>query len=401
VLRAYLLTGFPWEMPGYLFVHFKSLLQLASVTGIYGLNFLFYLGIYFLFTLIAAFFYLNWMEFSALKKVFPSLTGFLTVFICSYAFGRLHIAYIKKLERLSPLIKVALCQPDIPQKVKLASDFDYMFKVYETQVKELSSQKPSLVIFPETAFPYLYPVQTKYIAKTNKLFSPLKGSTVIFGGFRVNYIPKPPGYEIFNTLFVWQKNKIVDYYDKEKLVPFGEYIPFVKVFPFLKKFAFSNPPISKGKAKVLSVKLKHKELKILPLICFESAFSRLVKNRLKLKPKLIVIATNDAWFDDTSCPYQHFQMAIVRAVEAGLYVLQVANTGITGVITPWGKVTKRANVGERKILIYKVPLLESKNLFTKVANFVVFFELGGLVVALIRVFGIPGLEAFWEKTKKV
>ena len=173
---------------------------------------------------------------------------------------------------------------------------------------------------------------------------------------------------VYNSLIVWHREKLIDFYDKEKLVPFGEYIPLENYLSFLKKITVGLGIVKPGFSKNINVPLQEKAFKIVPLICFESAFSEILKKRLKESPRLIFIATNDAWFDRTSAPYQHFQMARVRAVEARRYTLQVANTGITGIIDPLGEIIKATQLEKREVVFGEVKLFSQKTLFVKYGN---------------------------------
>ena len=143
---------------------------------------------------------------------------------------------------------------------------------------------------------------------------------------------------IYNSLFMidW-RNKIIGEYDKNKLVPFGEYLPFSHLLSKLKFLNFEqltgNFSNGQGGMTVLDDNL------IIPhvLICYEIIFSEFLHS-YNQKTNFILNVTNDAWFGRSSGPYQHFSMSILRAVERGLPVVRVANTGISGVIDPFGRV---------------------------------------------------------------
>ncbi|MCU4137332.1 MAG: Apolipoprotein N-acyltransferase [Thermodesulfobacteria bacterium] len=187
---------------------------------------------------------------------------------------------------------------------------------------------------------------------------------------------------VYNSLIVWDGKDFVDLYDKEKLVPFGEYIPLEKYLFFLKRITVGLGIIKPGISKNLVIPLKDKIIKITPLICFESAFSEILRKRLKENPQFIFIATNDAWFDKTSAPYQHFQMAIVRAVEARKYTIQVANTGITGIIDPMGEIIKQSHLEKEEIVHGKIKPFYEKTFFVKYGNIL------GILGSMILIFSL-------------
>jgi apolipoprotein N-acyltransferase len=122
-------------------------------------------------------------------------------------------------------------------------------------------------------------------------------------------------------------------YNKIHLVPFGEYIPFRLFFKNMAQF-ISKADFSSGKNnEVMTLpNLGH----VLPLICYEVLFSGEVRKRISNKTRLIINITNDAWFGSTIGPYQHFALAKIRAVELGIPLVRVANTGISALISPYG-----------------------------------------------------------------
>ena len=140
---------------------------------------------------------------------------------------------------------------------------------------------------------------------------------------------------LFNSLVYINSLGNLEYkYDKIHLVPFGEYIPFIS---FIKKIGFmrgktnfSSGTVNKN-LKILNIG------EILPLICYEVLFAEEVRSRISNNTKLIINITNDAWFGDSSGPYQHLALAKIRAVEFGIPLVRVANTGISAFISPYGE----------------------------------------------------------------
>ena len=354
-LKAHLLTGLPWEEPGYTLTSAKSLLQLASIFGIQGLNFLFYLTSYFLFLVF------NLSKKGNFQQKVSALL-FSCVLLGVFLWGKKELNYWRTFSNsVNSSLKVAVIQPNIPQKVKLAGDITYMFSIYSKMIKLAAQKHPDLVLLPETALTFFYPIQKSLFKEINTIFSSVKNSFVITGIFRAN-CKSIFKCKIYNSLILLKNGKVLQYYDKEKLVPFGEYLPvFLK---FLDRFTVFSQELTPGNPSVLHFYCKRKKVKILPLICFESAFSDILKQRLSwFKPNLVVIATNDAWFDDSSAPYQHFQMAIVRAVESRKFVIQVANTGISGIISPAGDVIKISKVNTPCLIFSRVKLIEKTSPF--------------------------------------
>lgn len=372
-LRGTLLTGFTWGQLGYILSNFSPFLQSADIWGIWGLSFILVLANYYLFFLLyyLFFFHKPWVNLNFLINNFC----FLALFTALLSYGVYKENFWKNLlAKEKRAIKVSLLQGNIPQEMKEKSEIEYSLKVYKNLALSSLRKRPDIIFFPETAFPFFFLYEKD---PTLKLLSSLDNieaeakkfnhfPVLIFGTFRLEYKKGRP--MVYNSLIVWHRKKLIDFYDKEKLVPFGEYIPLENYLSFLKKITVGLGIVKPGFSKNINVPLQEKAFKIVPLICFESAFSEILKKRLKESPRLIFIATNDAWFDRTSAPYQHFQMARVRAVEARRYILQVANTGITGIIDPLGKIIKATQLEKREIVFGEVKLFSQKTLFVKYGN---------------------------------
>lgn len=369
-LRSKLFTGFPWGKVGYLLSNYPVFLQSAEIWGVWGLSFLLVLVNYWIYLLI--WYFLNFKKINL--SFFKKQIGFLIILILVIGFGFWKkFSWEKNLRENPKTLKVALLQGNIPQELKKIKELDYSFKVYTELSFKTFSLNPDLILFPETAFPFYFPYERDYTLKLIKLLTEietqlsLKKPSFIVGIFRLSYTEREP--KIYNSLVTWNEGKIIDFYDKEKLVPFGEYVPLGKYFPFLKEISVVSDVLKPGTSKNLTTKVNNFTYQITPLICFESAFPELLQKRVKEGSQLVFIATNDAWFGRTSAPYQHFQMAQVRAVEARRYTIQVANTGITGVIDPLGKVLIQSQLEEKILLEAEVKPFSEFTYFVKYGNF--------------------------------
>jgi len=145
-----------------------------------------------------------------------------------------------------------------------------------------------------------------------------------------------------------KKGNLIGRYDKQRLIPFGEYLP---IRPFFYRLLGENPLFaedynSNPRPELIDLGIS----KVGVVICFESTFPYIVRDKVKRGAQFILVATNDAWFFDSSAPYQHIQAAQVRAVESGMYVVQAANTGISAIIDPLGRIVKSSKVGEARVL---------------------------------------------------
>jgi apolipoprotein N-acyltransferase len=161
----------------------------------------------------------------------------------------------------------------------------------------------------------------------------------------------PPS--IWNSLLaVAPDGEILGSYDKFHLVPFGEYVPMHDVLPFISKF---TPGIQDFTAGPGPRTLRLPGLPpVGPLICYEIIFPGQVVDAAD-RPEWLLNLTNDGWYGISSGPYQHFVSARLRAVEEGLPVVRAANTGISGVVDPYGRVLAQTQLGETAVLDADLP----------------------------------------------
>lgn len=390
-LRSTLLTGFSWGQVGYILSNLSPFLQSAELWGIWGLSFTLVLINYYIFFLFYYLFFspkfLKNLNFLANNLCFLILV--LTIFI----YGVYRENFWKDLiNKEQKTLKVSLLQGNIPQEMKEKSEIEYSLNIYKNLAFSSLEKKPDLIFFPETSFPFFFPYEKNptlellsFLLELNNKAKNLQPiPALIFGTFRLKYQKGTP--IVHNSLIVWQGDNLIDFYDKEKLVPFGEYLPLEKYLFFLKRIVVGLGIVKPGTPKNLKLSLEEKTIEIVPLICFESAFSEILRKRLKSSPQLIFIATNDAWFNKTSAPYQHFQVAKVRAVEARKYTIQVANTGISGIIDPTGKVIKKTELEERKVLFGEVKLFYQKTPFVRYGNMLGVIGCGVLLFSILILF---------------
>ena len=154
---------------------------------------------------------------------------------------------------------------------------------------------------------------------------------------------------------------ILGRYDKRHLVPFGEYLPLKNIFFFLKKLTDTIGAFTPGRQGNL---LKFGNVRMGTLICYEIIFPQLSANDVRDGANLLVTITDDAWFGNTSAPYQHLSMAVFRAVENERFVVRAANTGISAVIAPTGKILASTKLFVPSFIDYKVALINTKTFYS-------------------------------------
>ncbi|MEE9912561.1 MAG: apolipoprotein N-acyltransferase [Deltaproteobacteria bacterium] len=329
--KSYLFTGFPWENLGYSQFNNIIFIQIADVAGVFGLSFLIIL--------------LNVTFFEIMKeRSKKSFALAATVFLLwsgVYGYGIWRINQIDKALKGSPVMAVSLIQGNIDQSIKWNKNFQKeTIRIYE----ELSLRPPSaegrLIVWPETAVPFNFQEQNDLYDQITEL-SIKSRSWLIFGS--MSY--EKTGHEntdYFNSAYLLSpQGNVQGKYDKVHLVPYGEYVPMRKLFPFVSSLAAGISDFAEGKG---FYPLTMGDRKIGVLICYEAILpeaARMYKNKAA---ELLVNITNDAWFGTTSAPYQHLSMAVFRAIETRLYLVRAANTGISTIVDPTGKILVQTEI---------------------------------------------------------
>ncbi|MFN3599188.1 MAG: apolipoprotein N-acyltransferase [Aquificaceae bacterium] len=243
-------------------------------------------------------------------------------------------------------IKVALVQTAVPQEDKLNREaFIKHAEDILNLVEKAASHGADLVVLPESALPFFFSEDRD---ENLRLMYLSKKSAILVGLIDIREGMKP-----YNSAYLFARGMMVDYYDKVKLFPIGEYLP--APFGFLKRLF----PAIGGIDYVPGERIKpveYQSMRIATPICFEVAYYSLVK-RLSKEANLIAILTNDGWFKDSDCTHQHYLWARVRALENGKYLLWVNNSGDTGIIDPYGRVLKRMPYMKRGIIFDEIKLL--------------------------------------------
>ena len=359
--RGHVATGFPWNAPGYFFSAHVALLQNAAFFGLYGLSFL---------ALLWAFAAAIW----ALGRRRMSIAMALIVPLAS-------LAGLIRLDRLPeppsdalPKI-VRLVQPAVPQHEK------WNRAVRPTHLETLralsrdSHPIPQVVIWPETAFAGL-------LDREAGLFRETVWSVLPFDGWLITGVPRFDDQgRLFNSAaLVTPQGAVQALYDKRRLVPFGEFVPFRRFLPFAD--AIAGPvDFSPGTGDAFFTVPGYGQLRL--LICYETLFPGLGMGSGG-RPDILVNLTNDAWFGHTPGPWQHLAQARMRAVEEGIPILRVANTGITAGFDGAGRQLGRIGLGEVDFVDIAVPPPLAPPFYSQWRDIPLLLLLAVFSVAIIR-----------------
>jgi len=344
-LRGHLLSGFPWNLIGYTWTFADAPIQLASIVGIYGLSLL---------TVVIAALPAAAAGVHAVRRPLLPIAAAALLAAALWLGGALRLADAPAV--MVPNVKLRLVQPDIAESDKWDPT-----RVRENLVEMMRLSlgpgyaQVSDLVWPEAAIPF-------YLAEEGDLREALgrivpKDGLLLTGTLRrapagTGGTPSGGSYKDHNSLEVLDgAGQVVASYDKFHLVPFGEYVPLRGILP-LAKLTPGRGDFSPGPGP-RTLDLPHLP-PVSPLICYEAIFPGDVADPAR-PPGWLLNVTNDAWFGDSSGPYQHFESARVRAVEEGLPLVRAANTGISGVIDPYGRVIARLGLGKRGVVDAPLP----------------------------------------------
>lgn len=353
-LRANMITfGFPWVLLGYSQASFLPLIQIADITGVYGVSFLIVTVNMLIFFAVS-----YWL---GKEKTLPLKHGLLVllIIIMALAYGFLTIYQRDKTIAAWETLRIAIAQGNIDQGSKWDTSFQKeTVDIYKKLSLALSKQKPKLTIWPETAVPF-YLQSDKNLGPEIFNVGKETGSYLFAGS--PSYGPGPGGEtRYYNSAFlISPKGEIIEKYDKIHLVPFGEYVPLRNYLPFIHKLVVGVGDFTSGKS--LSP-IQFDGNSFGALICFESIFPELARGFVKGGAKFLVNITNDAWFGKTSAPYQHFSQSVFRAVENKVFLARAANTGISGVIDPVGRVMVKSGIFTRENMVEDIKVGDAKQL---------------------------------------
>lgn len=327
-VRTYFPIGFPWLLLGYAMHGRTVLLQLADLTGVYGLSFL-----------IA---FVNAALFEALRARVPAVRLFhaglaAAAVLAAAAYGQWRLRQIAQLPHTESL-RVALIQGNIEQDHKWDPTYQTLtLDRYQQLSKRAAAQRPDVVIWPETAAPFFFqlpgPERERVVAVARQVRSGL-----LFGSPAFAYDADGQSYMMNRVYALGPNGETVGSYDKQVLVPFGEYVPLGRYLPFAGKMVESAAPFRPGPG---TAPLALGSQRYGVLICYEAIFPQLARRMVRRGATVLANLTNDAWFGRTTAPDQQLAMAVFRAVENRRPLLRAANTGYSAVVDIDGRIRDR------------------------------------------------------------
>ncbi len=379
-LRGHVLTGFPWNAFGYALTNPLALAQLASLIGLWGLTFL----------SVAIFaspaVLIDGNSRGRRPWVAPAMA--LLVLVVMGIFGAVRLGLQPSTTVAN--VKLRIMQPNLQQDVKFnyAAKAEVMRKYLTLSDRASGPQSTgvrdaSILIWPESAFPFFLTREADALAQIDDLLP--KGTILITGSVRAPDLP--PGTRItraYNSIYaIDHDGSVLSIYDKLHLVPFGEFLPFQD---WMEKLGFVQLTRVQG-GFIPGTGRRAMEIpnapRALPLICYEAIFPDEVAARGD-RPGWIINLTNDGWFGISTGPYQHLQQARLRAIEQGLPVVRAANTGISAVIDPMGRIVARLGLGVEGVLDSNLPAAIAPTIYARSGDIPTAMIVAAALILVIR-----------------
>jgi apolipoprotein N-acyltransferase len=344
--RTWLFTGFPWVLLGYSQVEVLPVAQLASVFGVYGVSALI-VGVS-----AAAACAVPWSPgfgesspgADRLNRYQPLLAMALLVVIVT-VWGGQRVAS-SALTRAGTVVRVGIVQGNVDQAQKWnIARAQSIFQDYLRMTRQAIAGGAALVLWPESSAPFHFEEdapgaeQVRALARESRV-------PILVGSDQAE---RGAVTKLYNSAFLVGAGGATEgIYRKMHLVPFGEYVPLQRLLFFAAPMTAEVGTFSAGDTPNVLPVGAHR---ISVAICYEIVYPDLVRQFVSGGSELLTTITNDAWFGDTSAPYQHFAQASMRAIENGRYLVRSANTGISGIVDPYGRIVTKGPIFAPAVMV--------------------------------------------------
>ena len=350
-LRGHVLTGFPWNAFGSALATPLSLAQSGALIGLWGLTF------------IAVFIYASPAVLmddptdSRRRWLAPAVGAVVLTAMAAYGAIRLNSAPTSYVDN----VRLRIMQPNLQQddKFRYSQKQAVMDRYVALSARAGGPQSTGMadvthLIWPESAFPFFLTREPDALAQIAALLP--DGAVLITGAARAPVsVPNAAVTRAYNSIYVIDHDgSVLSVYDKVHLVPFGEYLPFqdfLEGLGLMQLTKVSGGFIPGDRRRLMSAP---RAPSFVPLVCYEIIFPGAAVPRGE-RASWMLNVTNDGWFGMSSGPYQHFQQARLRAIEEGLPLVRAANTGISAVIDPLGRVIRSLPLGSEDVLDSSLP----------------------------------------------
>lgn len=374
-MRGWVGGGFPWALLGTSQASVTPVIQLASVTGVFGVSALVALA-----SVAAAM-----TALSTRPRERWAAGGVAALVALVIALGVWRVAG-QSLTTQGQVVKVGLLQGNVLQKwdPELSQEILDRYLRLSRQVIDVGAR---LVVWPEASTPFFFEAEPARAAPIRELARSTRTAMIIGTD---QFEPGTDVNRIFNSaVIVSEDGSSRATYRKMQLVPFGEYVPLKGLLFFVGSLVDKVSDFSPGTEPVV---LEAGGVRTGVAICYEVVYPWITRAFTARGAELLTTITNDAWFGRSSAPYQHFEQASVRAVEQGRYLIRAANTGISGVVDPYGRVLLASPLFEEAALTADVRLIQRRTIYSYLGDVVAW-----LCAAIAAVVAFTGRRKWWEK----
>ncbi len=350
-LRGSLFTGFPWVLLGYSQSDTVAPLQVASLVGVYGLS-----GVVACSSAALAILLVPDGR-RVRSRVVAAILVAVPVFGAAWGAWRVQ----QQALLVGPTLRVGLVQGNVPQGQKWDPAYrEVILARYLSLTRDVARQGVDLVIWPESSTPFVFG-RDAMATEVMRAGVVQAGVPVVFGS---DEVVGPT--EFYNAAFVMDATgEIRGGYRKMQLVPFGEYIPVRALLFFARPLVEGFSDFSAGQQVTLLPVGPHR---LSVAVCYEAVFPWLSVRAVRQGSQLLTTITNDAWYGTSAAPWQHFQQARVRAVETGRYLVRAANTGISGVVDPYGRVVVQSPLFQTGTWVGEVRWLDGMTPYVRIGD---------------------------------
>ncbi|OGW80729.1 MAG: apolipoprotein N-acyltransferase [Omnitrophica bacterium RIFCSPHIGHO2_02_FULL_51_18] len=367
-LRGWIASGLPWALLSY--GQWKNLwvIQISDITGCYGVSFFVMLVNLLIYKILR-------MPKTRLAAVAALILLGSVLTVCAYGLIVLNIrdSFYKSASAEKKQIRVSVVQGNIPQDQKWDRKIkNIIFEKYKRLTFMSATEKPDLILWPETSFPGYFEDEPLLAAQLRSTIRQAH-TDVLVGAPTLGDLER--GLQFYNTAILFGPDgEERKRYHKVHLVPFGEFVPFEPALGFLRKF-FAIGHFSAGNEKTIfetqtRTQNPNRKFKFAALICYEDIFPGLVREFCLAGADFLVNVTNDAWFGKTAAPYQHAQGSLFRAVENRVPVVRAANTGLSCFISPEGRILASVKDNGKEIFVtghqgYTLTIRKTPSFYTR------------------------------------
>lgn len=344
-------SGFPWTNIGYTQTPLNLLIQVADITGVYGISWLVVFGNTTVFGLIR-----NQCRVAGVAVLVASMAAFL-------GYGSWRVEGVRSVQQQVLPFKVAVIQGNIAQSLKWDANFlQETIKRYVEMTMNAIKTEPStdIVFWPESAMPFLYAIDEKDSKEVDDLVRRV-GKPLLFGTIGVT-IPDGKA-KLLNRAYLLDENATLrGSYAKQHLVPFGEYVPLSSVLFFVHQLVEGGMGYTPGRERG-PVYLGDRAMGV--LVCYEVIFPEISRESVLRGAQVLMNLTNDAWYGDTGGPYQHLEISRWRAIELRVPLVRAANSGVSAAFDATGIEIGRIPLNERGFLTLGVRPMRMSTFYAK------------------------------------